>query len=279
MSEISAKAVMELRKATGCGLMECKKALASAQGDVALAQKEMRASGVLKAEKKSTRLASEGLVDIKTADDGLSAVMVEVNCETDFVARDDHFQDFVTQVSTAALQGQLTDLSDLSGYVTTSGESIDALRQALVLKIGENIQVRRLAQLQAPAGGLVAHYVHGGRLGVMVALDVNEPELGRDLAMHIAASQPVAIDESDCSKDVLDSERAVYEAQAEASGKPSEIQARIVAGRIKKYLEENTLLAQAFVKNPDITVGSLLKPSGATVLAFECFVLGSQSDA
>ena len=279
MSEVSAKAVMELRKATGCGLMECKKALTSAQGDLALAKQEMRASGVLKAEKKSARLASEGLIDIKTADDGLSAVMVEVNCETDFVARDDHFQAFITQVSTAALQAKLTDLAAVSAHVTEAGESIDALRQALVLKIGENIQVRRLAQLQAPVGGVVAHYVHGGRLGVIVTLDVNEPELGRDLAMHIAASQPIAIDESDCSAEVLDSERAVYQAQAEASGKPPEIQQRIVAGRIKKYLEENTLLAQAFVKNPDVTVESLLKPSRGAVLAFECFVLGSESEA
>ncbi|MBM93703.1 MAG: elongation factor Ts [Legionellales bacterium] len=277
MSEISASTVMALRKATSCGLMECKKALAESNGDLKAAQALLRQSGALKADKKQDRLASEGVVAVLANSDATAAVMLEVNSETDFVARDEHFKTFVDSALSAAMDSDAEDASALASVQTDSGETVEDLRKALIAKIGENIQVRRMVKFQAPEGGVVAHYVHGGRLGVLLTLNVNELDLGKDLAMHVTANQPIAVDESDCDSDVLAQERAVYQAQADESGKPEDIKTRMVEGRVKKFLQENTLLAQPFVKNPDVTVSELLKPSKGQVMSFELFVLGAVS--
>jgi elongation factor Ts len=274
MAEVSAKTVMALRQATGCGLMECKKALAASAGDLKVAEQKMKDAGVLKAQKKSGRVASEGLIHIQLDDSGTRAVMLEVNCETDFVARDENFIGFVRQASAQALAQQTDDLSDLIASVTADGETIEAMRQRLVQKVGENIQLRRLKVVSAPDGGAIGHYQHGDRLGALVVLDVAAAELGRDLAMHVAANRPKSISEDDFPKSELDSERAAYAAQASETGKPEDIQTRMVEGRMRKYLEAHSLLAQPFVKDVEVKVRDLLKPVKGQVLQFECYALG-----
>lgn len=273
MSEISAKDVMALRELTGCGLMECKKALQASAGDLQLAQQKMLEAGVIKAQKKSARTASEGVIAVAISDNASQAVMLEVNCETDFVARDENFINFVNNVLSHALTSSNETVEALL-EAQIDGGSIESLRQQLVLKVGENIQLRRLVRLQAPAGGSVAHYIHGVRLGAIVALDVAAEAIGKDLAMHIAANRPKSIDENDFPQSDLDHERAIYQKQAAESNKPQDIQDKMVEGRMRKYLQEHTLLAQPFVKDPDVTVRDLLKPVDGNVLAFECFALG-----
>jgi elongation factor Ts len=272
MTVISASQVKELRELTGAGMMECKKALTASQGDLQLAIEELRKSGVTKAEKKGGRIAAEGVIII--ANQGKQAVMVEVNCETDFVARDTNFTAFVKAVAATALQSKETDLSVFAS-LTLEGfdKTVEEARQELVSKIGENVQIRRII-LSNTSAATVGTYLHGARIGVMVELDTDNTDLARDIAMHIAASRPIVVSPDQVSPDVIAKEKEIYMAQAATSGKPVEIIEKMVQGRLKKYLDEVSLTGQPFVKDPDTTVGHLLNKHRANVLAFYRYEVG-----
>jgi len=270
---ISAAAVKELREHTGAGMMECKAALQAAQGDLAKAIEELRKSGSAKAGKKAGRIAAEGaIVQLR---DGQRAVMVEINSETDFVARDAHFTAFAKAVAETALQANQQDLHTLSTLSLQGSPelTVEEARQQLVAKVGENVQIRRVVVSQASAAG-VGTYLHGHRIGVIVELDVNNSDLARDIAMHIAASKPMVILPTDMSPEETAKEKEIYTAQAATSGKPPEIIEKMVMGRLKKFLDEVSLVGQPFVKDPDMTVGSLLTKHRAKVLAFYRFEVG-----
>jgi elongation factor Ts len=268
--EISAALVKELRERSGAGMMECKKALVEAQGDIELAIENLRKSGAAKAAKKAGRIAAEGA--IVTAANAAGAVLVEVNSETDFVANDDNFKRFAQTVAEAALASGVADVAALR-EVAAGGETIEAQRAALVGKIGENIEIRRFVALAAN-GGVVVSYLHGKRIGVLVAMQGGSAEVARDVAMHIAASNPQAVDESQLPAELLAKEREISLAQAAQSGKPADIVEKMVAGKLKKFVAENTLLGQPFVKDPDKTVGKLLGEHKATVTQFVRFEVG-----
>jgi elongation factor Ts len=271
---ISAAQVKELRERTGSGMMECKKALVEAGGDMEAAVELLRKSGAAKADKKAGRVASEGLVMIEVSGDGKRGVMVEVNSETDFVARKEEFQQFAAAVAQRALKDKPADVAALSAMpLKDGGESIEDARKGMVATIGENITVRRLVAIDATAGKL-NQYLHGGRIGVLVEVQGGNDDLARDVAMHIAASRPVCVDESQVPQDLLDKEREIFIAQAQESGKPAEIIEKMIDGRMRKYLGEITLMGQPFVKDPDQTVGKLLKAAGASVVRFERLELG-----
>ena len=267
---ITADSVRQLRERTGAGMMECKKALVDAGGDPDAAADLMRKSGLAKADKKATRIAAEGTVTIERA--GLDAVLVEVNCETDFVSRSEEFQEFSRDVARAALAHKPVSLEALMA-LKASGGSLEERRRALIAKIGENITVRRYALVSAPA--VLGTYVHGGRIGALVALRGGEEELARDLAMHVAATNPAYVDAGEVPASVLDKERSILAEQTRGETKPAEIIAKMVEGRLRKYLAEITLLGQPFVKDPDTTVEKLLKKSGATVVQFARYEVGA----
>jgi elongation factor Ts len=266
---ISAALVKELRERTGAGMMECKKALVESNGDIEAAIEAMRKSGQAKAAKKAGRTAADGVVVVRVAEDGKRAIMVEVNSETDFVAKDESFVAFADAVGEAALASDVADAESLSAVSIRPGEdsTIAAAREALVAKIGENIQVRRLVRFD-DARGEIHSYRHGVRIGVLVELDGGDADLGKDLAMHIAASNPLCVSAEQVPAETLDKEKEIFRAQALESGKPENIVDKIIEGRVRKYLQEVTLLGQAFVKDPDITVEKLLSQSGARVLRF-----------
>ncbi len=265
---MSAALVKELRERTGLGLLECKKALAAAGGDIEVAIEELRKSSGMKAAKKAGRTAADGVVAIRVAEGGASAVIGEVNSETDFVARDDNFLGFVNSVMDRAVEMKSDDVAAVAG-----GDIEDA-RQALVQKIGENISVRRIAVLEA-ASGVVGGYVHGNnRIAVLVQLEGGTEELAKDVAMHVAAVNPAVVSPSDMPEELLQKEREIYTAQAADSGKPPEIVAKMIEGRIGKYLKENSLTEQPFVKDPDTSVGKLVKAAGASVVGFTRFEVG-----
>lgn len=269
---ISATLVKELRERTGAGMMECKKALEVSGGDLERAIEELRKSGRTKADKKAGRIAAEGAIAI--CDDGSHAVMIEVNSETDFVSRDSNFVSFIQAAIETALKTKETDVSKfLSSPLQGSSQTVDEARLALVSKVGENVQVRRIVHSK-PTSATVGTYLHGNRIGVIVELDVPNKELARDIAMHIAASKPIVISPEDISPDVVAKEKEIYMAQAATSGKPKEIIEKMVVGRVKKYLDEVSLVGQPFVKDPDVTVGSLLTKNKAKVLAFHRFEVG-----
>ncbi len=271
---ITAALVKELRERTGAGMMECKKALVETDGDIEAAIEAMRKSGQAKAAKKAGRTAADGAIVIKTSADGRQAVMVEVNCETDFVAKDGNFASFADAVAERALQGTAGDVEALMAEPLRAGETatVEEARQALVSKIGENINVRRFVRMQS--SGTIASYLHGVRIGVMVDLDGGDDALGRDLAMHIAASNPLCVEEREVAPELLAKEREIAAAQAAESGKPAEIVAKMVEGRIRKWLGEVTLAGQPFIKDPDTQVGKLLKAKGAQVVAFRRYEVG-----
>lgn len=265
---MSAALVKELRERTGLGLLECKKALAAAGGDVEVAIEELRKSSGMKAAKKAGRTAADGVVAMRISADGKSGVIGEVNSETDFVARDENFAGFVSQVMDKAVELQTDDIAAIAG-----GEIEDA-RQALVQKIGENISVRRVGVVTAK-DGVVGGYVHGNnRIAVLVELTGGDEELAKDVAMHVAAVNPAVVSPADMPEDQLQKEREIYTAQAADSGKPPEIVEKMIEGRIRKYLAENSLTEQAFVKDPDVTVGKLVKAAGASVAGFTRFEVG-----
>ena len=271
---ITASLVKELRERTGAGMMECKKALTETNGDIEAAIENMRKSGQAKAAKKAGRTAADGVIVIAKSDDGANAVMVEVNCETDFVAKDENFRSFADAVAERVLNSDVADVDQLMASPLHEGEdtTIEEARQALVSKIGENMSVRRFVRAQAQ--GRIATYSHGVRIGVMIDISGGEGELGRDLAMHIAASNPVCISEEQVPADLLAKEREITEAQAKESGKPDNIIEKMIEGRMRKYLGEITLVGQPFVKDADTKVGKLLEKQGATVNAFTRFEVG-----
>ena len=267
---MSAALVKELRERTGLGLMECKKALSEAGGDIDAAIEALRKSSGMKAAKKAGRTAADGVVAIQTADDGSFAAMVEINSETDFVARDDNFLNFVRSVVGKAYEQRINDVS-----VLAEGDTEEA-RQALVQKIGENISVRRVVTHEAE-GGVIGGYVHGNnRIAVLVSLKGGSEELARDVAMHVAAVNPQVVSPDDMPEEQVAKEREIYVAQAQDSGKPPEIIEKMVDGRVRKFLSENSLTEQAFVKDPDTTVGKLVAGAGAEVLGFTRFEVGER---
>ena len=267
---ISASMVKELRERTGAGMMECKKALVETDGDIDAAIEMMRKSGMAKADKKAGRVAAEGTVVIKSAPGAMA--IVEVNSETDFVANGDEFQNFAKGIAECVLAEKPADVDALGSCKMASGSTVDETRRALISKLGENIAVRRFKLIES--AGTIGSYLHGSRIGVVVTMDGGEEGLAKDLAMHVAASRPACISEEQVSKDVLDKEREIFSAQAKESGKPDEIVAKMVEGRIKKFLKEITLVGQPFVKDPDTTVEKLLKTNNATVTGFERFEVG-----
>lgn len=271
MAAVSASLVKELREKTGAGMMDCKKALAETGGDMEAAVLYLRKAGQAKAEKKSGRVAADGRVVIAT--DGKRAAMVEVNSETDFVAKDENFAAFAQAVAALVLDGDVDDVAALASATLPDGRSVEAARTELVAKVGENISVRRFARLTAEDH--LGAYLHpGDRIGALVSLAGGTAELARDLAMHVAATNPAHLDESAVPAEVLERERAVLTEQAKESGKPDDIVARMVEGRLGKYLKEITLVGQPFVKDPDVTVGKLLADAGARVTAFVRYELG-----
>jgi elongation factor Ts len=266
---ISAALVKELRERTGAGMMECKKALVESNGDIEAAIEAMRKAGQATAAKKSGRIAAEGIVVIELAPDGKRGLLVEINCETDFVAKDANFQAFAKAVAATALAGDAPDAEALSTAPLRDDPAmtVEEARQALIAKIGENIQVRRLVRLDEVEGVLYS-YRHGLRIGVVVELGGGDETLGHDLAMHVAASRPLCVDESEVPAAMLAKEREIFRAQTLDSGKPEAIVDKIIEGRVRKFLEEVTLLGQPFVKDPDTSVAKLLKERGARVRRF-----------
>jgi elongation factor Ts len=265
---MSAALVKELRERTGLGLLECKKALKAADGNVDQAIEELRKSSGMKAAKKAGRTAADGVAAVRLSEDGSYGVIVEVNTETDFAARDENFLAFVGKVLDAAFSARQTDVAALM-----AGD-LEAAREALVQKIGENTSVRRIEMLSADSG-VVGAYVHGtSRIAVLVELKGGDQDLAKDVAMHVAAVSPRVVAAGDMPEDVVAKEREIYTAQAQESGKPAEIIEKMIGGRVKKFLAENSLLEQAFVKDPDTTVGKLVSAAGAEVLSFVRFEVG-----
>lgn len=268
---ISASQVKELRELTGAAMMDCKKALEASGGNMQQAIEELRKSGSAKAAKKSSRTAAEGAITILEKNN--QAVMIEINSETDFVARHDDFTAFGKAVAALALENKINDAASLSSTVFNGSKTVEEARLELVAKVGENVQIRRLVLSQA-AGQTVGTYIHGNRIGVIVELDTDNKELAKDVAMHIAASRPLVIAPENVPEDVIAKEKEIYLAQSAASGKPQDIVEKMAAGRLKKYLDEVSLLGQPFVKDPDISVGSLLNKHRAKVLAFYRYEVG-----
>jgi elongation factor Ts len=261
---ISASLVKELRERTGAAIMDCKNALVTAGGDIDVAIEAMRVSGQAKAVKKASRVVAEGIVVIKHH--GKLGVMLEVNCETDFVARDASFLDFTSKVVEVALKNEIDTTEALLDAKFASGESVEEVRQVLITKIGENIQLRRLALIRAE--GVLGSYSHGGKIGVMVDVTGDNEILAKDLAMHIAASKPAVILPEQVPQDLVEAERKVQVEQALESGKPKELIDKMIEGRMRKFLNEVSLVGQPFVKDPAITVADLLKQNAAKVVNF-----------
>jgi len=265
---MSASLVKELRERTGLGLLECKKALAAVGGDIQLAIEELRKSSGMKAAKKAGRTAADGVVTTRVAHDCSFGVLVEVNSETDFVARDENFLAFVNRVLDVTFASKQSDVSTVM-----SGE-LEAAREALVQKIGENISVRRIEVIHSDAG-IVGSYVHSNnRIAVLVELKGGDQDLARDVAMHVAAVNPQVVSPADMPEELVAKEKEIFVAQARDSGKPADIIEKMIGGRIKKFLAENSLTEQAFVKNPDVTVGKLASSAGAEIVSFVRFEVG-----
>ena len=269
---ISASMVKELRERTGAGMMECKKALVETDGDMDAAVDFLRKSGQAKADKKASRVAAEGRTVI--AVEGKRAAMVEINSETDFVAKDDNFATFAEGVASRVLASAVADVNTLMAETLfeDDGKTVEAARTELVAKVGENISVRRFARMEAI--DFLGSYTHGARIGALVSLRGGNGELARDVAMHVAASNPAYLDEAGVPDAALERERHIYAEQARDSGKPADIVEKMVAGRLKKHLGEITLLGQPFVKDPDLTVGRLLQNAAAEVTEFLRFEVG-----
>ncbi len=271
---ITAAQVKELRERTGAGMMECKKALEAAHGEMESAIEELRKTGQAKAAKKASRVAAEGIILVKMAQSGEHAVMVEINCETDFVGRDENFLAFADAVAKTALAAKAHDVSALMSLpLQGSTMNVDDARKALISKVGENINVRRLTAAHSKASTL-GTYTHSGRIGVIVELDGGNQELARDIAMHIAASKPLVVAPSDVPADLVAKEKEIYVAQASGSGKSPDIIEKMVQGKLKKFLDEISLLGQPFVKDPDILISNLLSKNRAKVIRFTRFEVG-----
>ena len=268
---ITASLVKELRERTGSGMMECKRALVETDGDIDAAAELMRKSGAAKADKKAGRVAADGAIKVMVSDDSKMAVILEINSETDFVAKDDNFQAFADQVLAAVAQHKPDSVEALSTLTVESGQSIEEARQALIAKVGENIQIRRFEIVESEAS--IASYLHGARIGVLVD-STAEAELARDIAMHIAAVNPQFLDQASVPAEYVAKEKSILIAQAESSGKPPEIIEKMIQGRLDKFLAEVTLMGQPFVKDPDQKVEKLLSSAGASVTRFVRYEVG-----
>ncbi|CAN5339289.1 translation elongation factor Ts [soil metagenome] len=268
---VTAQQVKVLRERTGAGMMECKKALVAADGDVEAAALQMRKAGLAKADKKAGRVAAEGVIVIRLSEDGTAGAMAEVNCETDFVASGEAFRAFADQVAEAALAAPALEPEVLLEQ-SVAGTTLEEQRRSLVAGLGENIRVRRVGGLNSR--GLLGHYLHGSRIGTLVALEGGDAELARDLAMHVAASRPLYVAAEDVPAPMLDKEREVLGEQAARERKPPEIAKKMVEGRLRKYLGEITLLGQPFVKDDQVSVARLVEQRGARVTGFLRFEVG-----
>ena len=271
MSNITAQMVKELRDRTGAGMMECKKALVESEGNMDKAIETMRKAGQAKADKKSSRIAAEGVVTLVMKDG--YANMIEINCETDFVAKDENFLEFVKVISDASIDSYKENLEDFINSKNASGKTIEETRLELVSKVGENVKIRRIKSIDGKDSYL-GHYMHGSKIGVVVTLEKENDELAKDICMHVAAMKPSALNANDISKNDLEKEREIYMAQAKESGKPENIIQKMVDGKIKKYISEVTLVDQTFVKDNDITISELLKKNNNNVLSFHRMEVG-----
>jgi len=271
---VTATLVKELRERTGAGMMECKKALEATHGDLQLAIEELRKSGRAKADKKAGRVAAEGVVIVQTSTDGKHGIILEVNSETDFVARDENFVAFVNALTQTALKNKAQNVEELLSLPLegANGITVEEARKVLIAKVGENIHIRRLASVHSSAN--IGTYSHGGRIGVLVIVESENKDLAKDIAMHIAASKPLVIHPAEVPSDIVAKEKDIYLAQAATSGKPQEIIEKMVAGKLKKYLDEVSLMGQPFVKDPETTVSTLLSKNRGKVLSFTRFEVG-----
>ena len=264
--DIKASQVKELRELSGVGMMECKKALVETEGDIEKALDLLRSNSVLKAEKKSARVAADGVIKIYVSENYAS--MVEINSETDFAAKDESFIEFTKNIEARLMQKKYLDIEELKSDVEED-------RQKLVQSIGENIQVRRLVTQEFDSSKKIGTYLHSdNKLAAMVLLSEENGELGRDIAMHISASAPLSINEDGVDKEVLDREKSIFETQARESGKDENIMQKMVEGKVKRFLKEVTLLSQDFIKDPDVSISKLLENSNNEVVAYERFKVG-----
>ncbi len=272
---ITASLVKELRERTGSGMMECKKALVETDGDIEAAAELMRKSGAAKADKKAGRVAADGAIKVLVSDDSKMAVILEINSETDFVAKDDNFQAFADGVL-ATVAGQKPDsVEALSAMSLGTGQTVEEARQALIAKVGENIQIRRFELIQSDVS--IASYLHGARIGVLIDSSA-EPDMARDIAMHVAAANPQFVDQDSIPAAFVEKEKSILIAQAESSGKPAEIIEKMIQGRLDKFLAEVTLLGQPFVKDPEQKVAQLLASAGASINRFIRYEVGEGID-
>jgi elongation factor Ts len=272
---ITASMVKQLRERTGAGMMECKNALTETDGDIDAAIEALRIRGVAQADKKAGRIAAEGIIVSFVDEAGQRGVLAEVNCETDFVAKDENFVGFAHAVARTVADKRPGDIGELGGIPIQGGEkTIEESRLDLVSKIGENVSVRRFTFLEADDAESISVYQHGGRIAVLVVSSGGRDDLGKDVAMHIAASRPICVKADDVPEDVLDREREIYKAQAADSGKPEAIMEKIVEGRLRKFIGEVTLMGQPFVREPDMTVETLLHSEGAAVRSFVRYEVG-----
>ncbi|MEE8527939.1 MAG: translation elongation factor Ts [Gammaproteobacteria bacterium] len=273
---VTAAMVKELRARTGAGMMDCKKALIEANGDIELAVDQMRKAGLATADKKASRIAAEGRVCVGVSDDGHHGVVVEINCETDFVSGGDDFTEFAAAVTRAALDQHPGNLEELLALAIDAGATVEETRRELVARIGENIQLRRIQSLESDQR--LGTYLHGTRIGVLVAMSGGDDELARNIAMHIAWSNPPYLSEEGVPEDLLNKEKDILSEQARLEGKPDHIVEKMVAGRLKKYLHEITLLGQQYVKDTDISVARLLDDADATVTGYIRYEVGEGID-
>ena len=270
---ITAALVKELRERTGSGMMDCKKALTETNGDLEAAIDLMRASGAAQAAKKAGRIASEGLVNVTLSEDKKTAIILEVNSETDFVAKGDAFIDFVNTLGELALKKEPTDIESFLTQTLDTGETVDKAREDIIAKIGENISVRRVQTVKT-SDGIIGAYKHGDRIAVLSVLSGNDGDLAKDVAMHVAASKPECVSEDQIPAELVEREKAIFIEQAKESGKPDNIIEKMIVGRMKKFVNEVTLYGQSFVKDPDTTVGKLVKDNGVDVESFIRFEVG-----
>jgi len=270
--KISAAMVKELRERTGSGMMECKRALTAAEGDLELAVEQMRKAGLAKADKKSGRIAAEGTIGVKVSDDGKSVAMVDVNCETDFVSKGDEFKGFAAAVAEAVLLADGETVDDINNLGLANGQTVDGVRREMIAKLGENITVRRVQKFASQGG--TACYLHGSRIGVIVELQKADVALGKDIAMHVAATNPLCLGEDNVPAEMIEKEKDIFSAQAAESGKPAAIIEKMVTGRIKKYLAEVTLLGQAFIKDDKQTVAKIVAGQDNAIIRFKRFEVG-----
>ena len=268
---ITASLVKELRERTGSGMMECKKALVETDGDIEAAAELMRKSGAAKADKKAARVAADGAIKVSVTQDGKTAVILEINSETDFVAKDDNFQAFSDDVMATIADQKPASVEDLTAMTMANGKSVEEARQALIAKVGENIQIRRFEMVEST--DTIASYLHGARIGVLVESSAST-DMARDVAMHVAAANPQFVGQDSIPVEFVEKEKAILIAQAESSGKPAEIIEKMIQGRLNKFLAEVTLMGQPFIKDPDQTVAKLLAGADASVSRFIRYEVG-----